>query len=117
MSPFATSPSYCPSILKGASAQDLHTSITRYDLVNRCKASSLPLLEDMNRYFSSRPEYLAHIATTKFVCVQHILETTVTLFQTLIDLGANPDNIYLVGKYYSTSPTARPCSAHTDGND
>lgn len=40
---------------------------------------------------------------TVFVGAQHILETTVTLFQKIIDLGADPKNMYFTGKCYSTS--------------
>ncbi|MDX2165259.1 MAG: NAD(P)-dependent oxidoreductase [Gammaproteobacteria bacterium] len=36
-----------------------------------------------------------------FVCVQHLLYTSTTLFEKLIQLGTNPDNIFLMGKHYS----------------
>jgi len=39
-----------------------------------------------------------------FVLVQHKLETTVTLIDALLALGARPENIILSGKCYSTSP-------------
>lgn len=39
-----------------------------------------------------------------FVCVQHLLFTSVNLFESLIRLGAKPDNIFLIGKHYSTCP-------------
>lgn len=39
-----------------------------------------------------------------FVGVQHILETTATLFKGLIDLGVGPENMFFAGKPYSTSP-------------
>lgn len=38
-----------------------------------------------------------------FVCVQHLLDTTLDLFKALIALGVIPDNIFLIGKQYSTS--------------
>ncbi|HVV67625.1 MAG TPA: NAD(P)-binding domain-containing protein [Gammaproteobacteria bacterium] len=40
---------------------------------------------------------------TLFVCVQHLLYTSIDLFDGLISLGANPNNILLMGKIYSTN--------------
>jgi len=40
-----------------------------------------------------------------FVCVQHLLHTSASLFETLIELGAEPSNIFLIGKHYSTCDT------------
>lgn len=37
-----------------------------------------------------------------FVCVQHLLDTSIELFKTLIALGVIPNNIFLTGKLYST---------------
>jgi S-adenosylhomocysteine hydrolase len=37
-----------------------------------------------------------------FVCVQHILPTTASVFYALVRLGVKPHNIYLLGKHYST---------------
>jgi hypothetical protein len=42
-----------------------------------------------------------------FVCVQHLLPTTVSLFSALISLGVRPDNIYVLGKHYSTNDLAK----------
>lgn len=39
-----------------------------------------------------------------FVCVQHLLFTTVQLMDSLVRLGALPRNIYIMGKSYSSSP-------------
>ncbi len=39
---------------------------------------------------------------TIFVCVQHVLPTTVSLLNSLVRVGTKPDNIYLLGKPYST---------------
>jgi hypothetical protein len=38
-----------------------------------------------------------------FVCVQHLLGTTGSLFEKLIELGAEPNNIFILGKCYSTN--------------
>jgi hypothetical protein len=43
------------------------------------------------------------IADLVFVCVQHLLSTNGSLFKELINLGANPLNIFLLGKCYSTN--------------
>jgi S-adenosylhomocysteine hydrolase len=37
-----------------------------------------------------------------FVCVQHLMYSSVLLFEKLIQLGAEPNNIFLTGKHYST---------------
>jgi hypothetical protein len=37
------------------------------------------------------------------VCVQHLLETTGCLIQTLVSLGLKPPNIYILGKAYSSN--------------
>lgn len=47
---------------------------------------------------------LPDLSKTIIVCVQHILETTVTLIKALIKLGIQPENIYMTGKCYSNSP-------------
>jgi len=39
-----------------------------------------------------------------FVCVQHLLETTGSLFEALLELGVPPKHIYVLGKTYSTIP-------------
>jgi len=38
------------------------------------------------------------LSNTAFVCVQHLLRTTEDLFQALIELGADPLHIHLLGK-------------------
>jgi len=39
-----------------------------------------------------------------FVCVQHLLFTTVSLLGSLVKLGVTPGNIHITGKPYSASP-------------
>ena len=39
-----------------------------------------------------------------FICIQHLFFTTVSLIEALIDLGAMPHNIHIIGKIYSTCP-------------
>src|SRR5215216_1637132 len=42
-------------------------------------------------------------ADTALVAVQHMLEQTVDLFETIVDLGLNRENIFALGKVYSNS--------------
>jgi hypothetical protein len=44
---------------------------------------------------------------TAVVAVQHLLWQTVDLFQALVELGVNPENIFATGKVYSTSPIVK----------
>lgn len=40
---------------------------------------------------------------TLFVCGQHLLDSTLSLFKFLLELGADPQNFYVVGKSYSNN--------------
>jgi len=60
----------------------------------------LPLLD---RIASQVPRPQASLRGITLVCVQHLLETTGSLIQTLISLGLNPRNIYILGKAYSSN--------------
>jgi hypothetical protein len=42
-------------------------------------------------------------ADTALVAVQHMLEQTIDLFETIADLGLSPQNIFALGKVYSNS--------------
>jgi S-adenosylhomocysteine hydrolase len=48
---------------------------------------------------------LPNLEKTAFIGAQHGLETTATLFQSLIQLGIQPCNMFFSGKCYSTAPT------------
>jgi S-adenosylhomocysteine hydrolase len=61
----------------------------------------LPVLEELHHRCPNQGKSV--LAETVFVCVQHILSTTGSLFQSLIKLGAEPSNIFILGKCYSTS--------------
>jgi S-adenosylhomocysteine hydrolase len=61
----------------------------------------LPILDDLTRLCPKQSKDV--MAQTVFVCVQHILPTTGSLFKSLIDLGAIPSNIFVMGKCYSTN--------------
>jgi S-adenosylhomocysteine hydrolase len=62
---------------------------------------SLPVLKKLSRHCPNQIESV--LAQTVFICVQHILSTTGSLFHSLIELGAQPSNIFVLGKCYSTN--------------
>lgn len=53
---------------------------------------------------TAKNQGLPNLDKTVFIGVQHLLETTATLFQALIDLGVPPHNMFFSGKCYSTAP-------------
>lgn len=67
-----------------------HTSIT---------GSNLPVLNAVCN--AVKKAGVPSLGKTVFVCVQHLLYTSAALFEKLIQLGVNPDNIFLMGKHYS----------------
>lgn len=60
----------------------------------------LPLLD---RIASQVPGPQASLNGVTLVCVQHLLETSGSLIQTLVSLGLNPSNIHVLGKAYSSN--------------
>lgn len=60
---------------------------------------SLPVLQQLKRYSSK----ILDVHRIYIVSVQHLVETTGSLFETLIDMGFLPGHIYLIGKIYSTN--------------
>lgn len=62
---------------------------------------SLPVLEELRERVSKLT--LGKLDDVTFVCVQHLLESTGSLFECLISLGARPENIFVLGKCYSTN--------------
>lgn len=63
----------------------------------------LKLLDDMVETIQESG-HLPDLSNTYFIGVQHMLETTVTLFDALIKLGVKPENMYFSGKCYSSAP-------------
>jgi hypothetical protein len=61
----------------------------------------LPLLETL---VSKQPRSHYPFENTAVVSVQHLLETTGSLFEALFDLGLLPTNTFVLGKLYSTNP-------------
>jgi S-adenosylhomocysteine hydrolase len=64
--------------------------------------STLPVLEAI--VGAVEKTGIPDMKNTLFVCVQHLLHTSINLFEALIYLGAPPQNIFLIGKHYSTCP-------------
>lgn len=63
----------------------------------------LPVLNEIIRFAKQDLSFKPDFKNVIFVCGQHLLSTTISLFKTLIKLGANPSNIFVVGKNYSNN--------------
>lgn len=61
----------------------------------------LPVLTSIIKAFPLKE--IVSLESVAFVCVQHLLFTTLNLMDALLQLGACPDNIHVMGKPYSTS--------------
>lgn len=59
----------------------------------------LPLIERLTRLFDD-----LNLENTLIISVQHLCSTTEVLFDALLDLNLDPENLYVVGKCYSTNP-------------
>lgn len=64
--------------------------------------TKLPVLEAIIAAISDKKTL--KLESVCFVCVQHLLDTTIPLMESLVRLGALPSNIYIMGKSYSSSP-------------
>ncbi|MBA3723231.1 MAG: hypothetical protein H0W88_12635, partial [Parachlamydiaceae bacterium] len=64
----------------------------------------LPVIDAIVNTILPVKGHLGDLESTVVIGVQHMLETTATLFKGLIDIGINPKNMYFIGKCYSTSP-------------
>ena len=82
-------------------ARQIHDSLYRQQLAQQI----IPKLEVLDRITDLilAQQNLPNMNEIIFVGVQHILETTVTLFDALIKLGIQPQNMYFTGKSYSSS--------------
>lgn len=65
------------------------------------KIPNFKLLDYLNSVFENIDLKGCHI-----ICVQHIVASTVSLFNALLEKGLNPQNLSAVGKCYSTRPEA-----------
>ena len=62
----------------------------------------LPVLEAMIEALPIKE--LPNLQKVAFVCVQHLLYTTINLMESFVRLGVRPDNIHIMGKSYSSCP-------------
>ncbi|MBI4026221.1 MAG: NAD(P)-binding domain-containing protein [Verrucomicrobia bacterium] len=62
----------------------------------------LPLLEEISSHV--RPAMRSGLNGVAIVCVQHLLETTGSLFESLLQMGVRPEHMFVLGKSYSTIP-------------
>lgn len=60
---------------------------------------TLPLLDFTAEYFEK-----IDFTNTLIICVQHLYATTYNMFDKLFKMGLKPNNLYIVGKCYSTDP-------------
>jgi NAD(P)-dependent dehydrogenase (short-subunit alcohol dehydrogenase family) len=60
----------------------------------------LPVLEDLRNQL--RKPLKRVLERVHFVCVQHLLRSTGSLFDAMLSLGARPAQIHVIGKRYST---------------
>lgn len=63
----------------------------------------LPVIDAMVETVKRQKDF-PDLSNTAFVGVQHMLETTVTLFDALMELGVKPHNMYFATKPYTNSP-------------
>lgn len=68
--------------------------------INHFSNEELPVLASIIKAFPLKE--MVCLESVAFVCVQHLLFTTLNLIDSLIQLGAYPDNIHIMGKPYST---------------
>lgn len=59
----------------------------------------LPLIEKLTQLFDG-----LNLENTLIISVQHLCSTTEILFDALLDLKLYPENLYVLGKCYSTNP-------------
>jgi hypothetical protein len=69
--------------------------------VTQIRVPNLRVFNAINKAILSLEEKI-DLRSIAFICTQHELSTTINMLESLISLGANPKNIYLMGKYYST---------------
>lgn len=64
---------------------------------------SLPVLDKIVQKVRVEPQATALFSRVVFVCVQHLLESTGSLIEALVSLGARTDKIFVLGKSYSAN--------------
>ena len=83
----------------------------------RSRFPELPVLRELAASLASRVR--PRLDGVGLICVQHLLETTGSLMETLFGLGLHPSNSFILGKAYSTNQDVvdrlRQCGSHVDG--
>ena len=69
-------------------------------LLNKFYIPNLPIFKAIEKLLLKNGKL--DLSEICFVCTQHELAATINLVESLVQLGANPSYIYLLGKYYST---------------
>jgi len=67
---------------------------------NATSTYAYPVLNAITEWASKLP--LPAMENILFVCVQHLLKTTNDMLDHLFTLGANPQNLHILGKTYSS---------------
>lgn len=67
-------------------------------MIKRRLFPELPVVRAVSNRVSSDRQMFEH---TLFVCVQHLLESTGSLIESLLALGVNRQNVFVLGKIYS----------------
>ncbi len=91
---------------KNSSDISSHVQVQVRSLSSSTGSKKHPVLDAAETYGQDylSVEIKASISDVYLVCVQHLLPSTVTLFEKLLKLGFKPEKIYLTGKPYSTCP-------------
>ena len=63
---------------------------------------TFPILERVFKHYST---FSYKVSDQILVCCQHLLEPQLKMFEKLIEFGFRPENIYVIGKVYSTNKT------------
>jgi hypothetical protein len=66
------------------------------------EVQKLPLVEFTANLWKSQDSW----ENTLIICVQHIVKSTVSMFSSIIKRGLSPQNLCILGKCYSTRPSA-----------
>jgi len=85
-------------------------SFFKYQSPSRVTAHPIPQLDILDllcAQFNELQLSNLDLSQTAIIGVQHLLETTATLIQKFIELGISPENIFMCGKCYSTSPEVK----------
>ena len=75
------------------------TAVTERPFAGVFTPRRLPLIERLTQLFDD-----LNLENTLVISVQHLCSTTEVLFDALLDLNLDPENLYVVGKCYSTNP-------------